>query len=78
MPTEFGHMAWLEGVEGGILSGYRIPPEAGQDFPFVPDSLMAHQRRFGRPPRLQAADRLSRAGHLIITSADRRRSRLII
>jgi transposase, IS5 family len=56
-PVEFGRKVWLEEVEGGILSGYRILAEAGQDFPSVPDSLVAHEQRFGRPPQLLAADR---------------------
>jgi transposase, IS5 family len=55
--VEFGRKVWLEEVEGGIISGYRVLAEAGQDFPYLPDSLVAHQRRFGRPPRLLAADR---------------------
>jgi IS5 family transposase len=44
-------------VEGGIISGYRIMAEAGQDSPYLPDRLVAHQQRFGHPPRLLAADR---------------------
>jgi IS5 family transposase len=56
-PVAFGRKVWLEEVEGGILSGYRLLAEAGQDFPSLPASLIAHQRRFGRPPRLLAADR---------------------
>lgn len=56
-PVALGRKVWLEEVEGGILSGYRILAEAGQDFPYLPDRLVAHQRRFGRPPRLLAADR---------------------
>jgi hypothetical protein len=47
----------LEAVEGGLLSGYRILAAAGQDFPYVPDSLVAHEQRFGRPPRWLATDR---------------------
>jgi transposase, IS5 family len=55
--VEFGRKVWLEEVEGGLISGYRILAEAGQDFPYLPDSLVAHQQRFGRPPWLLAADR---------------------
>jgi transposase, IS5 family len=55
--VEFGRKVWLEEVEGGIISGYRVLTEAGQDCPYLPDSLVAHQRRFGKPPRLLAADR---------------------
>jgi IS5 family transposase len=56
-PVEFGRKVWREEVEGGILSGYRLLAEAGQDFPYLPDRLVAHPRRFGRPPHLLAADR---------------------
>jgi IS5 family transposase len=56
-PVEFGRKVWLQEADGGLLSGYRILAEAGQDFPWLPDSLVAHQRRFGRPPRLLAAER---------------------
>jgi transposase, IS5 family len=55
--VELGRKVRLEEVEGGIISGYRILAEAGQDFPYLPDSLVTHQQRFGRPPRLLAADR---------------------
>jgi transposase, IS5 family len=55
--TEFGRKVWLEEVEGGLISGYRVLAEAGQDCPYVPDSLVAHQRRFGKPPQWLAADR---------------------
>jgi hypothetical protein len=44
-------------VEGGIISGYRILAEAGQDSPYLLDSLVAHQQRFSLSPRLLAADR---------------------
>jgi IS5 family transposase len=55
--VEFGRKVWLEEVEGGIISGCRVLAEAGQDSPYLPDSLVAHQRRFGKPPHLLAADR---------------------
>jgi transposase, IS5 family len=32
-PVEFGRKVGLEEAEGGILSGYRILAEVGQDFP---------------------------------------------
>jgi transposase, IS5 family len=52
-----GRQVWLEEVEGGLISGDRLLAEAGQDFPYVPASLMAHQQRFGKPPWWLAADR---------------------
>ena len=55
--TEFGRKVWLEEVEGGIVSGYRIlqgnPSEEKELLP----SLENHLRLFGRPPWLVAADR---------------------
>jgi IS5 family transposase len=56
-PVEFGRKLWLEEVEGGIVSGWRVLAEAGQDAPYLAGSLAAHRRRFGRPPWLLAADR---------------------
>mgnify|MGYP001353041627 CR=1 FL=1 len=58
--TEFGRKLWLEEVEGGIISGYRLLEEPGQDDPYLAQSLTDHQRRFGHPPWLLAGDR----GHL--------------
>jgi transposase, IS5 family len=55
--TEFGRKVWLDEVEGGIISGYRIlrgnPPDEKELLP----SLENHQKLFGRPPWLVAADR---------------------
>jgi len=55
--TEFGRKVWLDEVEGGIISGYRVlagnPSEEKQLSP----SLEQHERVFGKPPKLVAADR---------------------
>jgi IS5 family transposase len=55
--TEYGHKVWLDGVEGGIISDYRIlegnPPEAPQ----LPESVRRHRDQFGRAPHLVTADR---------------------
>ncbi|GAC1526967.1 MAG: ISNCY family transposase [Chloroflexota bacterium] len=56
-PVEFGRKLWLEEVEGGIISGYRVLDQPGQDAPHLPQSLADHQRRFGKPPWLVAGDR---------------------
>jgi IS5 family transposase len=56
-PVEFGRKLWLEEVEGGIVSGYRLLEEPGQDDPYVAQSLADHRRRFGHPPWLLAGDR---------------------
>ena len=56
-PTEFGRKVWLDEVDGGIVSSYRVlkgnPPEDRE----VAPSIANHQRLFGHPPDLFAADR---------------------
>jgi IS5 family transposase len=56
-PTEFGHKVWLDEVEGGIVSDYRIlegnPPDHDQWQP----SLDHHLKQFGRPPDQASGDR---------------------
>ena len=56
-PVEFGRKLWLEEVEGGIVSGWRLLEAPGQDSPYLVPSLAAHRDRFGGPPSLVAADR---------------------
>lgn len=56
-PVEFGRTLWIDEVDGGIVSGYRVLEEAGQDYPYLADSLVRHQERFGEPPWLLAGDR---------------------
>jgi IS5 family transposase len=55
--TEFGRKVWLEEVEGGIVSGYRILEGNPSDEKQLQPTLENHLRLFGRPPRLVAADR---------------------
>lgn len=56
-PVEFGHKVWLDEVDGGIVSDYRIlegnPKDEGQ---WVP-SLQQHRELFGRPPDQASGDR---------------------
>jgi IS5 family transposase len=56
-PVEFGRKLWLAEVEGGIVSGYRLLDEPGQDYAYLEGTLADHRRRFGRPPWLLAGDR---------------------
>ena len=55
--TEFGRKVWLDEVEGGIISDYRVlngnPPD---DQPF-PESLHNHQQLFSHPPERVSTDR---------------------
>jgi IS5 family transposase len=55
--VEFGHKVWLDEVDGGIISHYRIldgnPPD---DIQWQP-SLDQHGKQFARPPDLASADR---------------------
>jgi IS5 family transposase len=56
-PVEYGHKIWLDEVDGGIVSHYRVldgnPPDAQQWQP----SLKAHQKLFRHPPQQASADR---------------------
>src|SRR3989304_5853040 len=56
-PVEYGHKVWLNEVDGGIVSHYRIlngnPPDELQWKP----SLQAHQATFKEPPQQASADR---------------------
>lgn len=56
-PTEFGRKVWLDEVDGGIISSYRVlegnPPDAEQ----LVGSLAEHRRLFGRAPHTLAGDR---------------------
>jgi IS5 family transposase len=55
--TEFGRKVWLDEVEGGIISGYRILEGNPSDEKELLPSLKNHLKLFGRPPWLVAADR---------------------
>lgn len=56
-PVEFGHKVWINEVDGGIVSAYRIldgnPADTTQWLP----ALEAHQQSFGHPPQQASADR---------------------
>ena len=57
-PAEFGRKLRLDEFEGGIIVGFRVLEKGGgQDQEHLGDALADHRRKFGRPPRLLAADR---------------------
>lgn len=55
--TEFGRKVWLDEVEGGIISGYRVLKGNPSDEKQLSPSLAHHERVFGKVPKLVAADR---------------------
>ena len=56
-PTEFGRKVWLDEVDGGIISRYRVLEGNPPDDREAPGSLANHQRLFARPPNLFTGDR---------------------
>jgi transposase, IS5 family len=56
-PTEFGRVVWLDEVEGGIVSGYRILDGNPSDSEQLRPSLDHHLALFEHPPDLLAGDR---------------------
>lgn len=55
--TEFGRMVWLDEVDGGIVSGYRVLEGNPSDTEQLPPSLEHHIDLFDKPPDLLAGDR---------------------
>jgi len=55
--TEFGRKVWLDEVDGGILTDYRILPDNPPDSDQFEESLEQHQKLFGHPPEVMATDR---------------------
>jgi len=56
-PVEYGHKVWLDEVDGGIVSHYRVLQGNPSDSQQWQPSLKAHRRIFGRPPRQASGDR---------------------
>ena len=57
-PAEFGRKLGVDEADGGLITGFAVLPQGGgQDQPYMGDALANHERQFGRPPDLLAADR---------------------
>jgi IS5 family transposase len=56
-PVEYGHKVWLDEVDGGIVSAYRVLHGNPNDSTQWSPSLDQHLYQFGHPPRLASADR---------------------
>jgi len=55
--TEFGRKVWLDEVDGGLISGYRILEGNPADCDQWQPSLDHHLQQFARPPDQASADR---------------------
>lgn len=56
-PVEYGHKVWLNEVEGGLVSHYRILDGNPSDEQQWKPSLKAHLKTFHQPPHQASADR---------------------
>ena len=55
--AEFGHKVWLDEVDGGIVSSYRVLEGNPNDLTQWAPSLARHQELFDRPPDQMSGDR---------------------
>jgi IS5 family transposase len=56
-PVEYGHKVWLNEVEGGLVSHYRILDGNPSDENQWKPSLKAHLKTFHQPPQQASGDR---------------------
>jgi IS5 family transposase len=56
-PVEYGHKVWLNEVEGGLISHYRILDGNPSDEQQWQPSLKAHLKSFPQPPQQASGDR---------------------
>lgn len=56
-PVEYGHKVWLNEVDGGIVSHYRVLEGNPNDSQQWESSLKAHGCTFGQPPHQASGDR---------------------
>jgi IS5 family transposase len=56
-PTEYGHKVWLDEVDGGVVTRWKVlPGNPNDDQQWLP-SLEHHMACFGRPPNQMSGDR---------------------
>ena len=55
-PTEFGKLVQIQEAENQIITHYEVFAERPSDSQLLVPAVEEHQRRFGRVPRLAAAD----------------------
>jgi IS5 family transposase len=55
-PTEFGKLVEVQEAENQIITDYRVFAERPSDRQLLVPAVQEHQRRFGRLPRVVAAD----------------------
>ena len=55
-PNEFGHLAKVQEAENQIITHYEVFAERPEDSQLLVPAVEQHQRQFGRPPRMVAAD----------------------
>jgi len=55
-PNEFGHLVKVQEAENQIVTHYEVFAERPEDYQWLVPAVEQHQRRFGRPPRMVAAD----------------------
>jgi IS5 family transposase len=56
-PVEYGRKIWLDEIEGGIVSNWRVLSGNPNDKTQLTPSLEAHQAQFEKPPDQVSADR---------------------
>jgi IS5 family transposase len=56
-PVEYGRKVWLDEVEGGIVSNWRVLEGNPNDKTQLVPSLDAHEEQFGKAPQQVSADR---------------------
>ncbi len=54
---EFGHKVWLDEVDGGLISNYRVLKGNPKDDSQWKESLNQHQEKFGCAPQQASGDR---------------------